>query len=206
MTFPVMRRPRPSYGAPPSVEHLPFTLMRDALITRDPDVVAAATEVFLEQEAERNLYEGPSTPYALPQKMQFQQWKTPPRTGGANRPEHADPYEPTAGFMRLRAQMLGLERDLIQANNPQVYPIEHAAFDRRGSDRYEPVDTRPLLLRDAPAWGRPIYPYPWPGPAEELGFEVDEVEHMQGLQRRADEIRAMQDVFRDMLLDDVRGR
>lgn len=209
MSFPVVRRPRPSYGAPPSVEGLPFVLLRDALVTRDPELVAAAIETFEAQEQERDLSEGPVSPYALPQKMQFQQWKTPPMTGGANRPLHADPYAPAAALMQIRADQIAMERDLIRANNPEVYSIEHAAFDRRGSDQYEPVDTRELLVRDAPAEGRPIYPYPYPTPDEQV-FDEGEVEalgpYTQGIQMSLAEVRATQGRMLNWLVSDVRGR
>lgn len=209
MAFPVVRRPRPNSGAPASVEGLPFVLLRDALVTRDPELVAAAIEHYQSQEQERDIYGGPVGPYALPQKMQFQQWKTPPMSGGANRPRHADPYAPAAGLMQLRADQIAMERDLIRANNPEVYPIEHAGFDRSGSDTYEPVDTRELLVRDAPAEGRPIYPYPYPTADEEI-FGADEVEapgpYTQGIQHSLAEVRALQGQLLGWIAGDVRGR
>lgn len=207
MPFPVTRRPRPSYGAPPSVENLPFTLFRDALVTRDPELVAAAMQAFEEQEADREIYEADPGPYPLPQAMAYQQWKTPVMTGGANRPQHGDPFAPTAALMQVRADLIAMERDLIRANNPDIYPIEHAAFDRRGSDAYAPVDTRPVLVRDAPAEGHPIYPYPGPDVAYDATGELEtEGPYTQGVQLRLANVRAEQSRLLGWLMGDVRGR
>jgi hypothetical protein len=207
MSFPVVRRPRPAYPAPPEIEHLPFELFRNALVTRDPEVIEAALESFEEQEAARETYEGPSTPYALPQKMQFQQWKTPPMTGFASRPDHGDPYAPAASLMLVRADQIERERDLIRANNPEMYPIERASFDRRMSNAYAPVDTRPLAMRDVPADGRPIYPYPWESVTHQVLDEDEELgPYTQGIQYSLQEVRATQDRFRNLLISNVRGR
>lgn len=207
MSFPVVRRPR-GYGAPPEVEHLPFVLLRDALVTRDPELVAAGVEAFEAQEAERELYGGPQGAYALPQKMQFQQWKTPPTTGFANRPDHADPYATARALMLVRAEQAQREADLVQANNPRTYPIEHAAFDRRHPSGYAPVDTREVLFRDAPADGRPIDPLAYyTSPAEQLLGEDEELgPYSQGIQRSLEEVRATQGRLVNLLLSNVRGR
>jgi hypothetical protein len=208
MSFPVVRRPRPSYGAPPSVEDLPFVLSRDALVTRDPDLIRAGIEAFQGQEQARGIYGETLGPYALPQKMQFQQWKTPPMTGYANRPRHADPYAPAAALMEVRAIQLERERDLIQANGfRHSYPIEHAGFDRRMSDRYAPVDTREVLFRDAPADGHPIPPYPGESTTEVLLNEDEELgPYTQGIQLRMAEIRAQQARLFGLIFSNIEER
>lgn len=208
MSFPVVRRPRPAYGAPPEVEHLPFVLLRDALVTRDPELVAAGLEAFENQESERDLYEGPQGAYALPQKMQFQQWKTPPTTGFANRPAHADPYATARALMEVRAEEIQRDVELIQANNPTTYPIERAAFDRRMSSAVQPMDTREVLFRDAPADGRPIYPLAYYESITErvLGEEEELPDYRQGFERNLQNFRSIQYSVVDLLLANVRGR
>lgn len=208
MSFPVVRRPRPSYGAPPSVEDLPFVLSRDALVTRDPALIQAGLDAYLSQEQERDSYGSAIGPYALPQKMQFQQWKTPPMTGYANRPRHADPYAPAAAFMEVRRIQLERERDLIRANNfEDPYPIEHAAYDRRMSDLYAPVDTREVLFRDAPAEGHPIPPYPGENTTTVLLGEDEELgPYTQGIQLRMAEIRAQQERLFGLILTNIEER
>jgi hypothetical protein len=190
------------------VEDLPFVLSRDALATRDPELIQAGLDAYLNQEQERDEYGAAIGPYALPQKMQFQQWKTPPMTGYANRPRHADPYAPAAALMEVRRIQLEREVELIQANNFQdPYPIERAGFDRRMSDRYAPVDTREVLFRDGPPEGHPIPPYPGENVTTVLLNEDEELgPYTQGIQLRMAEIREQQGRLFNLILTNIEER
>ena len=110
--------------------------------------------------------------------------------------------------MLVREEQIAREIELVQANNPQMYPIERAGWDRRMSSSYAPVDTRELLFRDAPADGRPIYPLAYYNSVTEevIGEEEELPCYSQGIPHALQNFRSIQYSAVDLLLANVRGR
>ncbi len=134
---------------------LPLNLRRDSLITRNPELAAAAAAEYLRYMA------GKPRPTLLPQRMAFQQWKTGPDT--VRRPWWSSTmswYEMQKGFTH------GVPNRVARKIPPPLtYDMVAAARDR-GADliysedtNYVPVVARPVrqdretgrfLGRDAP--------------------------------------------------------
>lgn len=148
--------PAPQVLLRPRVGRLSPTLLSTALVTRDPERVTEALEDYVDER--------PGVDFMLPQRVQWQQWKSDMTSPGANRPLHREPLMSVPGV--LEAVMSG-RMPVLPASYPGQYPMNQAALDLVGDDEMAGFDEAPVLFRDAPAQGRPI-------PTPLVGEDIDE--------------------------------
>jgi|694.fasta_scaffold21441_11 hypothetical protein len=156
------RRPKGAAFVPPAaISRLPLSLLRTALVTRDPAVTAAGIEDYQRRMAEGEDYEPPTL---LPQRVLFQQWKSDLLTDDANRPEHQN-YLRSAELINEGFKASHVPNSTSRRVKPPPVTYDMAMAARARGSEYlpePPEDLEPpeIVTRAAPAWGRPTEPPP----------------------------------------------
>lgn len=185
MNLPPYRRPKGlPFTPPPQISRLPMSLLRSALVTRQPAETQAGIMEYRARMAEER-----EPPTLMPQRSLFQQWKSNLQTDGRNRPEHARfdrSAESIVGAMRAS----GVPNSTVHRVQPPPVTFEMADAARRyGGEFPEPprdLDPPEIVTRDAPAHGRPLFP-----PPEAFMRTVQAVGQRGEVKRRNDAQRAM---------------
>lgn len=177
-------------------------MLRTSLVTRAPEEMAEAFEA----------YEDAPQPVVavLPQRMQWQHWKsdTVDVYGSANRPRHSSPVSRTVGL--LEAILSGRAGAILGHPPSFTLPMQQAADERMGDFERAPWDEAPMLMRDAPAYGRPVT---LPGLEDDADLvELDRIPMRPtdpgrgGVDRAMAEVRLNQERLRSYLFTEVRRR
>lgn len=149
-----------AFVPPPQISRLPMSLLRTALVTRQPEQTAQGV---VEYQRRMEVGEDYEPPMMLPQRTMFQQWKSDLQTDGANRPEHKDPLR-SAMSIAMMAKASGVPGSTVHRveGPPVTYEMARAARDRGSEILSEPTDHEPpyVVTRDVPAYGRPLEPPP----------------------------------------------
>lgn len=157
----MFRRPKGAAFVPPAeISRLPVSLLRTALVTRDPAATAQGIVEYRERMAAGDEWE---PPLVLPQRVMFQQWKSDLQTDGASRPEHKD-WLRSAESIAAGARASGVPNSTVQRVKPAPYTYEQALAARQYGGQFpEPprdVVPAPVISRDLPARGRFLEPPP----------------------------------------------
>ena len=195
----MFKRPKGAAFVPPvEVSRLPLNLRRTSLVTRQPDLAAQGAADYYER-----LDGARPSPTLLPQRAQFQQWKSNMLTDGANRPKHA-PWDRSATLIGRAFEASGVPQSTVHRVKPPpvTYEAARAALDYGGSFPEPPEDLDPpeIVTRDAPAYGRPLLPPPdaFVTTMEAVG-ERGEVRRNGACRRALFEAAAVQDRVRNMI-------
>lgn len=150
--LPPYKRSKPNpFVAPRAIRRLPLNSMRDALVTRDPSRAAKAMEEYYRYMS------GAEMPALLPQRMAFQQHKTPQYGGVGHDSAFGDWLTSTQSWAALVSQYThGVPNRIAHIQPPAPrYPI-HAAAATRGMNmmpqpptHMTPVVARTVRVNDA---------------------------------------------------------
>lgn len=112
-----------AFNVPPQISRLPVSLLRTALVTREPELTARGVQVF-----RRDMAEDRDPPPMLPQRMMFQQWKTDLMQDGLNRGGFREPLSSAESFARVSGAIENLQPRVKQ--RAPVYEEVRAAAER----------------------------------------------------------------------------
>lgn len=112
-----------AFNVPPQISRLPLSLLRTALVTRQPDAAARGVVAF-----QRDMADDRDPPPMLPQRMAFQQWKTNLQQDGLNRGGFRDPLSSAESFSRVSGALDNLQPRIKQ--RAPVYDEVRAAAER----------------------------------------------------------------------------
>ncbi len=203
------RRPKGAAFVPPAaISRLPVSLLRTALVTRDPAATQAGIVEYQQRMLQGEDYEPPTM---LPQRVLFQQWKSDLLTDDANRPEHQN-YLRSAELIEEGFKASAVPYSTSRRVKPPPVSYDMAAAARSRGAEYlpqPPEDLTPpqIVTRAAPAWGRPTEP---PPEAYETAAIVTgqraEAQRQGACQRALSEAAAVQARARAIVRKGVLGR
>lgn len=157
--------PEPSIHRSQRVGRIPFTLMRNSLVTRDPEQMEHALEAYED--------EVPPVSAVFPQRVQWQQWKSDTYDvmySGANRARYAQPQRSVAPVLAalapIRPSSLTQDPSFVRRLHQQAAML--STQDDGEWFPSAPADYSPMLMRDQPAYGRPVS---LPGLTEDDDYE-----------------------------------
>lgn len=153
---------------PPQIRRLPLSLMRTALVTRQPELVQEGVEQY-----QRLMAEDRERAPMLPQRMLFQQWKSDLSEDGLNRPGFRRATSSVESYVRVSGAIENLQPRVKQ---PTMTYDEAVAAAARGALHFpqspELHEPAPVISRDVPEHGKRDMPPPSAYAATHVAVEV----------------------------------